>query len=752
MALGRSKITTVNDKLQQNASRDAVAAKKLYGTGSMRAKVLTIVMLMILGVSGFFVYTICSIKETEIRKKSEEHFQLVLRGFNTTLEKDAKSLMAGLEALTKNEELRSDFMAGDRKQLLEKTESLLDNLRNRYWITNFYFHDAQRRCFLRVHQPDLYGDKINHFTAAQAERTGEITKGIELGPMGTFTLSVVSPWYNGDKLIGYIELREDIEHVIEQLSATQGVKILIVIKKAYFNRTGFEKERPMLESIADWETLKEHVVTDGALKQIHKTLAGIISEDQHKHGLLDKVISIDGEKHRIGFFEFKDAGGHIVGDLVILRDISTDRAALIKTLETVLLVGMVLGVSFFILFYVLLGRIQNQQLQHTVALAEAKVNLQEMNATLEQRVSDRTSELSEANRQLRQTQTELVHSEKMSMLGQLVAGVAHEINTPTGAIMNVTSDSVGHLRELATEAMKVLDLPPDIRQWLTETIPHVLAQETVTCEIDDYDSRREIERELRSQGITEYQRIAEVMSACRMKVSDPLMLRSLTQEPVLGFLEHLTSLKVSSEICHASVRKIIKIVKALRYYSHSTEGEVFDINLNESLDNTLVILQNRIKQVARVERNYQNHLPTVRCGSDISQVWTNIISNACDAIEDSRVEGSGLIQITTSMKSKDLIVEIFNEGSSIPEYLMTKIFDPFVTTKPIGRGTGLGLSICDGILSKYNGRVEARDDTEGVTFRVLLPLVQHDVISTTRSTEKTLEPVAAGVGYEGDKQ
>ena len=231
-----------------------------------------------------------------------------------------------------------------------------------------------------------------------------------------------------------------------------------------------------------------------------------------------------------------------------------------------------------------------------------------------------------------------------------------------------------------------------------------------------------------------------------------IALRSLTEEPVLVFLEHLTSLKASSEICHASVRKIIRIVKALRYYSRSGEGEMFDIDIDESIDNTVVILQNRIKHVAKLERRYQESLPAVRLGPDISQVWTNLLSNACDAIEGAGGGEMGLIRIATMAEDENLIVEIFNEGRPIPQELTARIFDPFVTTKPIGKGTGLGLSICTGILRKYGGRIEARNDAGGVTFRVSLPLVQRDTVRTTRSTEKTAEPVTAQVASEGARQ
>jgi signal transduction histidine kinase len=284
--------------------------------------------------------------------------------------------------------------------------------------------------------------------------------------------------------------------------------------------------------------------------------------------------------------------------------------------------------------------------------------------TLEQRVDERTQELQAALQDLKQTQVQLIQTEKMSSLGQLVSGVAHEINNP----INFIYGNLTYANEYTLQLFKLLELYQ--QQYPTPT--NVIRDQ---LEVIDFDFIR----------------------ADLPKV--------------------LSSMNMGTE-------RIRKIVLSLRNFSRLDEAEMKAVDIHEGIDNTLLILNHRLKQGIEVIKKFDD-LPLVPCyPAQLNQVFMNILANAIDVLLSEDTQPTKRIVIQTQKVAHNQIwVRIWNNGSGIPVDIRDKLFDPFFTTKPVGQGTGLGLSICYQIVEKHSGRIEVISEPgQGTEFAIALPI------------------------------
>lgn len=300
-------------------------------------------------------------------------------------------------------------------------------------------------------------------------------------------------------------------------------------------------------------------------------------------------------------------------------------------------------------------------------VAEYTHELELARQTLEERVEERTEELTAALHQLKHTQTQLIQTEKMSSLGQMVAGVAHEINNP----INFIHGNLEYANEYIINLLNLLRLYQQEYPQPTEAIAEEIA---------------EIELEF----ITE------------------------------DLLKLLESMKIGSE-------RIRQIVLSLRNFSRLDESQMKLVDIHEGIDNTLLILNSRLKQGIEVVKNYGD-LPEVECyPAQLNQVFMNIIANAIDALEQSSHDSKKgknpqiLIQ-TQKLDSSQILVRICDNGPGIPSAIQNKLFDPFFTTKEPGKGTGIGLAICYQIVEKHRGKIEVISSLGGgAEFAIALP-------------------------------
>jgi signal transduction histidine kinase len=304
--------------------------------------------------------------------------------------------------------------------------------------------------------------------------------------------------------------------------------------------------------------------------------------------------------------------------------------------------------------------------------------IKRQNIILDIKVTERTVELQKSNEELnitlknlKDTQSKLVDAEKMASLGQLTAGIAHEINNP----INFVSSSVKPLKRDIADIITILD---------------------------KYD-------ELSTDGNAEA-KIKEV--------------NSLKKELDLDYLkEEIGTLLTGIE---DGANRTAEIVKGLRNFSRMDEDDLKMANIHEGIDSSLVLLNSTLGGRIDIIKDYGD-IPSIECyAGKLNQVFMNILTNATQAISSNKEsQGKGTIHIKTYNKDQNVVIRIKDSGTGMPEEVRNKIFEPFFTTKDVGEGTGLGLSIVFSIIEAHKGYIEVESEQgKGTEFIITLPKVQ----------------------------
>ena len=328
----------------------------------------------------------------------------------------------------------------------------------------------------------------------------------------------------------------------------------------------------------------------------------------------------------------------------------------------------------------------------------------------------------------KEAERSVAQSQKMATLGTLAAGIAHELNNPAAAAQR-SADHLGQaFKRLEARFLELNRLDLSSEQW--DVILRIDQDMRVAAEIRrDLDpvSRSDLEAELEDRleihQVEEPWELAPVL--VDMGIDDARLkqladdLPSGTFKPVLGWQCQIYAVyKLISEIGLAAGR-IATIVGAVKDYSYLGEAPVQQIDVHDGLDSTLIIVGSKLSEGIVVTRNYDEGLPPIQAfGSELNQVWTNIIDNAASA-----TGGQGRLTIRTRTDDKSVVVEIEDDGPGIPEEIQPRIFDAFFTTKPPGSGVGLGLNTTYGIVvDKHNGSIEVQSEPKKTVFSVRLPI------------------------------
>jgi signal transduction histidine kinase len=396
------------------------------------------------------------------------------------------------------------------------------------------------------------------------------------------------------------------------------------------------------------------------LASADKSLAAIAQQMvSQQQGI--KLLPIDGTWKYVAYLPLKEANWSVA--LVIPRE---NIESQLRSLDVIALVIVGLAGTMIVVLWQVQAREQGQ--------------LKKSNELLEQRVAERTAKLSTTLEQLQQSQLRLFQNEKMSALGSLVAGVAHEINNP----VNFISGNITYANEYARDLLQLLQL-------YQKHYPHPHPE----------------------------------VSEC----ADTIDIEFLAED----LLKILTSMRIGSN-------RIQQIVLSLRNFSRLDQAEVKPVDIHEGIDSTLLILQHRLKATSHrpeveIIKEY-GQLPLVECyAGQLNQVFMNILSNALDTLEEREThcneatlqQSRSTIRITTQPQERDHVtVCIADNGLGMSPEVRQRIFDPFFTTKSVGKGTGMGMSISYQIVTeKHQGRIWCESTPrQGTQFWIEIPVKQ----------------------------
>ncbi|MCS7162719.1 MAG: HAMP domain-containing histidine kinase [Bacteroidia bacterium] len=362
--------------------------------------------------------------------------------------------------------------------------------------------------------------------------------------------------------------------------------------------------------------------------------------------------------------------------------------------------------------------------------------LEKRNRELEAIVNARTAELQQSYAQLatakknlerayedlKNTQEQLVQSEKMAALGQLIAGVAHEINTPIGAISAAATNISKALPQTLQQYPELLAAIGDQAPLFHQMVERTLGFTGSLTSREERQYRRQVTEWLEQNGVPNASAIAQ--SLIKIGLFDNL-------EPFLPLIKHpkapfiiemvgnIGKLRLNIDNIELAVSKTQKIVFALKAYSRKgTEERPEYTNIVETIETVLIIYHNQLKYGIEVTKEYEPDLPAILGLPDqLSQVWTNIISNAIHAMQ-----GKGSLKIKVWREGSDIVASFTDSGPGIPKEIQHRIFEAFFTTKPAGEGTGLGLDISRKIVEKHGGRIYFESEPGKTTFYVRIPV------------------------------
>jgi signal transduction histidine kinase len=367
---------------------------------------LAVVLVFIMGVFAVAALWVeDDIRDQDIAERTKAVEQL----FVQKLDKDANLMTATMRAMMTNQAIEQAFQRRDRQALSRLVGPLFASLRDQHRITHLYFTGPDLINLYRLHSPDEYGDEIDRVTALQSKERLEAVDGLELGALGTLTLRLVMPWRRGDRVLGYLEVGEEIEHLISEIHESLSVDMLVLVDKRVMSLQQWQRGQTLMKRDGNWDRFATHA----ALAQTIDRLPAELNEPTLQKLLAGRTARIEdrGRLLHLAAVPLKDAGPRQIGDLVVIRDITGLATTFRWSIVAVTAISLLSAIGVLGVFYLALDRVERDyRRQHDLEHQLLRFN-------------------AEYGR--------ILQLEKLSALGTMVGSIAHQLNNPLVGVVNL---------------------------------------------------------------------------------------------------------------------------------------------------------------------------------------------------------------------------------------------------------------------------------------------------------------------------
>jgi|GEM_PF-2588717 len=344
--------------------------------------------------------------------------------------------------------------------------------------------------------------------------------------------------------------------------------------------------------------------------------------------------------------------------------------------------------------------------------------------------ADLLKELNQAYADLKESQDQLIQSEKMAALGQLIAGVAHEINTPLGAIKASIQNMQSAMESTFLQMPIVLeDLKEEEKKLFFHLLDRAKKEKKLLSTREERSIKNALKKRLADQGIANTEQVSESLIEIGIYDKEEEFIEILNKQTnqILNLAYNLMGFQNKTKTIETAVEKASKIVFALKNYTHFEQSESMSkSNMQEGIETVLTIYQDAMKNGIELVTDFDPVQPSFCFPDELNQVWTNLLHNALQAMEYKGKISVRLKQVSTNRQLEDgtkddLLISIEDNGPGIPAEIQEKIFNPFFTTKKRGEGSGLGLHITRKIIAKHDGTIQVQSEPGKTVFEIRIP-------------------------------